>query len=156
MESKVRGRRVGQRYNTLSLDEEAVLQEKGEDFIAQQLQAVIPDVSMMNIGESRAKRRLANSLVFIWVKMKPDQVRRNMWLAMVANDVFTIKELSEKSGVNTSNLSRAFNLKHPRDFSKWNTDLLFPVAQALGVRPELLLEMDLTKIVLEFVVNWQI
>src|ERR1700733_3814738 len=145
--------RKGQRKFTLSLVEEQALQEKREDILATQLHQVIQKTFMMNVGEAAPERRLANSLIWIWVKMKPDQVKRNVWIAMLARDIFTIAELGKRTGLNTSGLSRALTLKIPAHFVHWNTNLLFPVAQVLGVRPELLLEMDLRKTVLEQIVN---
>ncbi len=146
------------RHYSLTREEEQEIAEKGSDFVETQMYGLIQDISLlgaMNYKDHPDFFR-ANSLIWIWVQMKADQVRSNVYILMAWQKIFSINELARRMKMNPSFIGRMLSLEKPVDFGGWNIDTLFRLSAILKARPELLLEANLNRAVGDEVINWQI
>jgi len=146
------------RHYSLTREEEKEIAEKGSDFVATEMYGLIQDISLlgaMNYKDHPDFFR-ANSLIWIWVQMKADQVRSNVYILMAWQKIFSINELARRMKMNPSFIGRMLSLEKPIDFGGWNIDTLFRLSITLTARPELLLQADLKHAVANEVINWQI
>lgn len=146
------------RQRSLPREEEKALAEKEPDFISTQLYSLLQEISLRDAWSCYHHPDFfrANSLVWIWVQMKPKMILSNIRILMARKGLTSINQLAAALKMNASFVGRMLAMQSAVDFGGWNVENVFKIATVLDARPELMMTTDLSSRVQEEVVNWQI
>lgn len=146
------------RQRSLSREEEKSLAEQGEDNVSTELYNLLMEIRQCKAEDYYVHPQLLrlNSLIWIWVQMKPKIIQGNIRILMARKNIASINELAKKMRMNASFIGRLLSLEGSLGFCGWNTDNVLRLARVLDALPELMMTTDLCKTVGAEVGNWQI
>jgi hypothetical protein len=147
------------RHYSLPRVEEQKLADKGPQFVGDEMYRLILEVTQVRpayLYRGHPEYFRANSLIWIWIQMKPNQVKANVRILMAQQGLESLAQLAKKMRMNGSFIWRTLSLTEPDHFGGWNMETVLALSDALSTRPELLLRADLSRMVAEEVTNWQI
>ncbi len=146
------------RQRSLPREEEKALAERGEDYVSTQLYNLLMEISQCRAEEYHVHPQILrlNSLIWIWVQMRPEVIQDNIRILMARKNIPSINQLARKAKLNPSFIGRMLSLEGAIGFCGWNTDNVLRLARVLDARPELMMTTDLCKVVNGEVTNWQI
>jgi hypothetical protein len=144
---KIRGQ------HRLSQDEERKLAESGEQAIGKELHRELDRTVAMTMMDAISfkgvRRARLNSLIWVYVQLVPDRIKKNMQILMGFSGVTTINKFARALEMNASFISKMLAMRGQNGFGGWNFHNLLVFASILKVDPRLILLTDLEKVIKE-------
>lgn len=146
------------RQRSLPREEEKALAEQGEDYVSTELYNLLMEIRQCAAEDYYVHPQLIrlNSLIWIWVQMKPKMIQSNIRILMAKQNIPSVNQLARKMKMNPSFIGRLISLEGSVGYCGWNTDNILRLARILNAVPELMMTADLSKSVSAEVTNWQI